>query len=97
MKHWYRMIMDPDWNPLNNLLPVQRFQVMVYLSIMWTAIFCAVAGAWAWYGHLLIGHLLIALGLIITAWTFSNARQGKTQRDYPLNDGTARYDDLWGG
>jgi hypothetical protein len=42
----YHAIMDSNSNPLRALPPVQRFQTMLYLSIMWTTIFCAAAGAW---------------------------------------------------
>ena len=39
----YRAVMDPSINPLRNAPPAQRFQLMLYLSIMWTTIFCAAA------------------------------------------------------
>ena len=92
----YRAVMDSEFNPLRNLPRVQRFQVMVYLSIMWTTIFCAAAGAWVWYGELIVAHLLVALGFVATGFTFHRARTVATYRDHPLNDGTARYDDVWG-
>ena len=37
----YRTVMDSEKNPLRHLPPVQRFQGMVVLSLMWAAIFCA--------------------------------------------------------
>ena len=46
----YKTIMDSNRNPLRALLPQQRFQIMVVLSLMWTTIFCTMAGAWLWYG-----------------------------------------------
>ncbi|MDJ0947742.1 MAG: hypothetical protein QNJ94_02380 [Alphaproteobacteria bacterium] len=97
MRSLYRAIMDADVNPLKNLGRAQRFQVMVYLSIMWTTIFCAAAGAWLWYGELIVGHLLIASGFLVTGVTFHRASRAGTYRDHPLQDGTARYDDVWGG
>ena len=66
----YRAIMDPNTNPLRAVPPVQRFQVMLYLSIMWTTIFCAAAGAWFWYGEIVAVHLLVALGFLVTGLTF---------------------------
>ena len=93
----YRAIMDSDRNPLRNLHPTRRFQLMVFLSIMWTTIFCAAAGAWLWYGELIIGHVLVAFGFLVTGWTFYNADRAGSYRDQPLKDGTARYDDVWGG
>jgi len=34
----YALIMDANRNPLWRLPPAQRFQTMIYLSIMWTTI-----------------------------------------------------------
>lgn len=93
----YHAIMDSNTNPLRNLPPVRRFQAMVFLSIMWTTIFCAGAGVWMWYGELMILHVLVAFGFLVTGLTFSRAsQQAATYRDHPLRDGTARYDDVWG-
>jgi hypothetical protein len=96
MRHLYRSIMDSDRNPLRTLAPIRRFQIMVLLSLMWTCIFCAAAGLWFWYGEILAGHLLVALGVLITGLTFRTASQSQSYRDYPDSDGTARYDDVWG-
>lgn len=94
----YRSVMDSNVNPLKKLPPAQRFQAMVMLSIMWTTIFCAGAGAWLWYGELIVLHVLVAFGFLATGLTFHRARSSvATYRDHPLKDGTARYDDVWGG
>ena len=92
----YRAIMDSESNPLRDLPPIRRFQVMLFLSLMWTTIFCAGAGAWMWYGELIVLHTLMALGFLVTGVTFHSANQVATYRDHPLKDGTARYDDVWG-
>ena len=92
----YRSVMDSDVNPLRNLPPIQRFQIMVVLSLMWTAIFCAGASAWMWYGELMILHVLVAFGFLVTGLTFHRASQTTSYRDHPLQDGTARYEDVWG-
>jgi len=96
MLELYRTIMDSDRNPLNVLPRAQRFQIMVVLSLMWTSIFCAAAGAWFWYGELLFVHVLFALGFAFTGATFHSASKRATYRDHPSADGTARYDDVWG-
>ena len=96
MRDWYRMVMDGDHNPLSALPRAQRFQIMVFLSLMWTSVFCAMAGAWVFYGELLILHLLLASGVLITGMTFRSARQLTSYRDQHRQDGTARYDDVWG-
>lgn len=95
--HIFRSVMDPRVSPLRHLAAAQRFQVMAALGTMWTTIFCLGVGAWLYYGHLLVFHLLLAFGALVTGVTFRSAsRQVKTHRDYPAQDGTARYDDVWG-
>ena len=75
MLAWYRAVMDSDRNPLRELPPPQKFQIMTILSLMWTAIFCAITGAWIWYGELVAAHALVALGLVITTITFKYASE----------------------
>lgn len=92
----YHAIMDLEHNPLREFPPAQRFQSMMFLSLMWTTIFCTVAGAWFWYGELVIGHFLVILGFAITGITFRQANNASTYRVHPLTDSTARNDDAWG-
>ena len=73
MKTQYASVMDPNQNDLRGIPPAQRFQIMVYLSAMWTVLFCFAAGAWTWYGELLLGHIAVALGILITSLTFQRA------------------------
>ena len=86
MKDWYRVIMDPDRNPLSDLPRAQRFQIMVVLSLMWTAIFSAMAGVWFLYEALVILHLLAATGVLLTGATFRAARNALSFRDQPHAD-----------
>lgn len=74
MASLYSEIMDADVNSLKRLPVAQRFQIMVYLSMMWTVIFCIGTGAWLWYGQLVVAHIAVALGVAVTSWTFFNAR-----------------------
>ena len=62
--------MSSESNPLRNLPPAQHFQVMIFLSVMWTTIFTASSTLWVWYGELMTGHILLALGTLITGSTF---------------------------
>ena len=96
MINLYRTIMDSEMNPLRDLPAAQRLQLMLFLSVMWTTIFCAVAGLWMWYGELVIAHILFSIGFVVTGLTFHNSRRTVTYRDCPREDGTARYDDVWG-
>ena len=93
----YRSVMNSDENPLKDLPSAQRFQIMTYLSVMWTTVFCLGTGAWFLYGTIILAHLAITLGIVITAWTFHSANEKLTYRDFPRQDGSARYDDVWGG
>ncbi|MEQ8824436.1 MAG: hypothetical protein RIC14_08685 [Filomicrobium sp.] len=99
----YRSVMHPDYNPLNRLPRVRAYQLMVVLSWMWTGIFCASFAGWAWFGELMIAHVLLLVGTLITVATFQisprkqEALHRPTARDFPRADGTARYDDVWGG
>jgi len=97
MIEMYRLVMDSDKNPLSTLPPAQRFQIMTYLGLMWTVVFCTAFGAWYWFGELAIFHILVALGFVITGLTFRSAQKNGRHRDHPREDGTARYDDVWGG
>ena len=91
-------LMNEQKNPLSNLPPMQRFQIMSILGLMWTLIFCIGSGAWLWFGELAIAHTLAAAGFLVTGLTFHTANsQIKSYRDQPRKDGSARYDDVWGG
>ena len=74
----YRSIMDSDVNPLRHLPASQRFQVMFYLSVMWTLLFCIGTGAWIWFGEILALHVPMVLGATVTGVTFYQANiEGK--------------------
>jgi len=73
MKSIYRAVMDSSVNPLRALPVAQRFQLMLFLSIMWTTIFCVSAGAWMWYGELIVFHVLVLAGIVITGLVFRQA------------------------
>ena len=61
--------MDFGSNPLPSLLQAQRLQAMILLSVMWLTTFCLSTNAWFWYGELVVGHVLVILGIAITALT----------------------------
>jgi len=93
--HAFRLVMDPRISPLRHLPAAQRFQMMCVLGIMWTTIFCLGTGAWVNYGELVVFHLLLPLGTLITAGTFFSAsKMARTHPDLPVADGTVRLDDV---
>lgn len=97
LRHSYEAVMYHRRNPLRGLDRTRRFQVMTLLSIMWTTIFSATFGAWFYFGELMIGHVLLLLGVIVTGSTFRmTERKTGTYREATRDDGTARYDDVWG-
>lgn len=94
MRAYYNAVMDPEKNPLRFLRPQRKFQLMVYLSLMWTTIFCLAFGAWSYYGELIIGHVLFALGVVVTTVIFARAKAESGEpmvrkyRDGPRSDRT---------
>jgi hypothetical protein len=83
-KETYDLVMNEDKNPLKGLPKVQRFQLMVVLSVMWTTIFSLSIGSWLWWGELVVGHVAVAIGILITGLTFRHARSAAT--DSALRD-----------
>lgn len=71
----YASVMNEEENPLQRLPKVVRFQLMVVLSVMWTTIFSLALGSWLWWGELVIGHVAIAVGILITGMTFREAER----------------------
>jgi len=86
---WYKTIVDSDRYALSDLPPSQRFQIMATLSLMWTAIFCAGTGAWVWYGELVVAHVLVVLGLVVTGAVFGSAR--RRLRPSPITTRSPRH------
>lgn len=93
----YLALMDENRSPLRHLPKAQRFQIMVFLSIMWSTVFSLIIGSYAYWGELVLGHVAFAAGALITGLTFKVAEK-RTHRDlYQEKDGTVKYDDIWGG
>ena len=68
---YWDVVMNPDRNPLARLPKTVRFQLMTYLALMWTVIFCASAGLFAWLPHFFIAHIaLLLLGIFGTSYIF---------------------------
>jgi hypothetical protein len=70
----WKSIMDPNKNALSGLPKIVRFQLMVVLALMWSAIFCASAGILYWLPGYVLAHVaLIFVGLFGTGWIFRSA------------------------
>ena len=98
LRRSYETVMNHRRNPLRSLPRTRRFQIMLFLSVMWTTVFSAVFSAWFYFGELMVGHVLLLLGVIVTGVTFRAAEdEAGTYREARRADGTPRYDDVWGG
>ncbi len=75
------VIMDERISPLNRLPVAQRFQVMFFLSLMWTTVFCAALGSFLFWGELVLGHALLLTAVVITSLTFYSAAKPVSARD----------------
>lgn len=73
--NFYRLLMDPEVNPLRRLPKAVRFQLMMVLSWMWSVIFCL----WVWQivfiGPTILGHSILLAGIFFTAEIFRRARK----------------------
>ena len=68
---YWDAVMNPERNPLAKLPKIVRFQLMSYLALMWSVIFCASAGLFVWLPHFFIGHaVLLLLGIFGTSFIF---------------------------
>jgi hypothetical protein len=78
LKNSWRSVMDPNKNALKGLPKPVKFQLMVVLSLMWSAIFCASAGVLSWLpGYVFVHVALIAIGLFGTSWIFKQAESNR--------------------
>jgi len=67
----WRSVMDSDKNALLNLPRSVRFQIMFYLSAMWSLLFCVSFGIMIWAPAYMIAHVAILLiGIFGTGWIF---------------------------
>ena len=99
IRQMYDVVMDPGKNPFRSLPPKVRFQYMMILSYLWSAVFTIWVGAPMLFGPVMIGHVAVLVAIFMTAEVFRRARkQALSHRDRmrDARDGTALYDDLWG-
>lgn len=74
----WAIIMDPSQNPLMALPKIVRFQLMAIISLLWSMIFCVMAGIMVWLpGYVFIHIILVSLGIFGTGWIFSSAQKFK--------------------
>jgi hypothetical protein len=99
MREPYEAIMNSDVNVFRALPKMVRFQYMLILSYLWSAVFTIWVGSAIALAPSVIGHTAIIAAIFFTADVFRRAQaQSRNHRDQMRNgrDGTVLYDDLWG-
>jgi hypothetical protein len=99
IKDFYAVVMDPEQNPLRSLPRMVRFQYMLILSYIWSAVFTIWVGAPIVLGPSVLGHIAALIAVFFTADLFRRARaRAVSHRDEMRDpsDGTVLYDDVWG-
>lgn len=72
----WNSVMDPEQNALLQLPKAVRFQLMVVLATLWSAIFCVSAGIVAWMPTYVFVHVALLLaGVFGTRWVLEAFRQ----------------------
>ncbi len=100
LRHMYNAVMDPEQNPLSALPKMVRFQFMVILAYLWSAVFAIWVGSFVVFGPSLAAHLVLLVGVFFTHDIFRRAwSNGISHRDAMRNptDNTVLHDDIWGG
>jgi hypothetical protein len=75
-KHYYDLVMNGDVNGLRKLPKIVRFQLMVVLAYMWSAIFSIGIGSYIFFGTSVLLHTLVLIGIFFTADLFRRYEQG---------------------
>lgn len=70
---FYKMVMDPNRNPLQRLPKIVRFRFMLILAYMWSVIFALWAGMVWLAGPSILVHSLLLIGVFFTADIFRRA------------------------
>ena len=78
----WKSIMTIKNSPLRNLPPQLGLMVFSILAIMWSGIFaCIINNPYA-FAVSAGGHLMVILGIFITAMTYSSAEKYSAPQDY---------------
>lgn len=102
-KKAYDVIMNENVNAFKYLPNYVKFQLMSTLAYMWCGVFSLGIGSFMWFGTSVVFHTLFIAGIFITAELFKRARNHELdhldhRKAYKnKKDGTAMYDDIWGG
>lgn len=71
LRSYWDAVMNSERNPLSHLPKIMRFQIMAVLALMWTVIFCTMAGIFMWLPQFFVGHIvLLLIGFFGTRFIF---------------------------
>ncbi len=99
IRQMYDVVMNSDVNPFSALPKMVRFQYMMILSYLWSAVFTLWIGSYMVFGATVVGHTAVLVAIFFTADIFRKARaEARNHRDAMRDpeDGTVLYDDVWG-
>ena len=71
----YAAVMDPKTNPLSAFPKIVTFQLMSMLAWMWSVVFCTWIGSMAMFGPSVAIHMILLVGVFVTAEVFAMARR----------------------
>lgn len=86
VRYLYNLVMDPNRNPLQALPKMVRFQYMVILAYMWSAVFSIYIGTIALLGPSIAAHTILLIGVFFTADVFRRARARSLSDDELFHD-----------
>lgn len=86
VRYLYNLVMDPNRNPLQALPKMVRFQYMVILAYMWSAVFSIYIGTIALLGPSIAAHTILLIGVFFTADVFRRARAHSLGDDELFHD-----------
>jgi hypothetical protein len=90
VRYLYNLVMDPNRNPLQALPKMVRFQYMVILAYMWSAVFSIYIGTIALLGPSIAAHTILLIGVFFTADVFRRARARSLSDDDLFQDSVHR-------
>ena len=73
----YEVIMDAEKNPFMQLPKIVRFQLMIVMSYMWSAVFTIWIGSMYTLWPSIVGHTALLVGVFFTADIFRRANDKK--------------------
>ena len=77
LKNIYDLVMDAEKNPCMQLPKIVRFQLMIVMSYMWSAVFTIWVGTMYSLWPSIVGHTALLVGVFFTADIFRRANNKK--------------------